>query len=265
MENCKVYEREFSRRIGNRQREFVPSERDSSRAASGNECFQAETLEIHRRSLRSTWTTRDRRAVRSVALGFLCRIPSRVLFPHLIGAVNALRKEALIKRGRDATTPPCAAAAIGPDNAALLCLPVLNAPGAPRSRRRTEGRGAQPEVQTGFGRETPSFSPPPRLVGRAPLADPRPLILFLTRRSAESISLGASSRLILRVLYLGEKSMSTDMLTRVQTWRARKEARGRRGGLEVGLLVCSVGFRRVSAGKREFAREKRNAHLGMHV
>lgn len=119
-------------------------------------------------------------------------------------------------------------------------------PGVKRARstslageQRDENPPRAPEVQTGFGRETPSFYLSPCRVSPVsrcapPRRSPPPHSLSHTPERAESISLslepGASSRLILRVLYLGEKSMSTDMLTRVQTWRARERGRGKKRG-----------------------------------
>jgi len=138
---------------------------------------------------------------------------------------------------------------------------VLNAPGAPRSPENTENASlslsllptvlllslsfplflVRPDIQTGFGRgEMPPLLPSsssgsPRY---PPRSDPRPLILFLTRPSEADgplVQAEPLARLILHVLYLGEKSMSSDMLTRVQTWRARELARkDARGGMRAG-------------------------------
>lgn len=144
------------------------------------------------------------------------------------------------------------------------------------SLRRTEDKPTSrpPEVQTGFGREMPSLAPYAFVLAtpRAHRQSPRPLILFLTRRGrVDQASLAhkpGPARLILQVLYLSEKSMSTDMLTRVQTLQARelarKEARrelGRRLGSRVTGMQC-----RISPCSRERVkgdRAERNAHLVM--
>lgn len=104
---------------------------------------------------------------------------------------------------------------------------------------------------------SPPISPPPHSLSHTP------------ERSRSSLSLEPGpARLILRVLYLGEKSMSTDMLTRVQTLRARelarKEARrepGRRLGSRVTGMQCRISP--CSSERAKGDRAEKNAHLEM--
>lgn len=84
---------------------------------------------------------------------------------------------------------------------------------------REGGKGTSsprpPEVQTGFGREMPSpasYPMPPSSLLPAPSFS----FSYDGTKSIGTLSFKSGlARLILRVLYLGEKSMSTDMLTRV--------------------------------------------------
>lgn len=106
---------------------------------------------------------------------------------------------------------------------------------------------------------------------RVLIADlPAPSFSF-SHAGAESIkplARAGTARLILRVLYLGEKSMSTDMLTRVQTLRARelarKEARrepGRRPESRVTGMQCRISP--CSSERAKGDRAERNAHHEM--
>lgn len=129
---------------------------------------------------------------------------------------------------------------------AARCLPVLNAPGAPRSplenreNSREDARSALASARgtNWFRKGDAGLLSRVSRRPRYPPPIPAPSFSFSHGAEPESISLSRApgltlARLILRVLYLGEKSMSTDMLTRVQTWRARELARketGRRDG-----------------------------------
>lgn len=100
------------------------------------------------------------------------------------------------------------------------------------------------EVQTSFEREMPSLASHVSLLSacsslRAP---PSHSLSHTTEQSRSGLSFKPGlARLILQVLYLNEKSMSTDMLTRVYTWRARELARKEvRSGIGIGRLGSRV-------------------------
>lgn len=174
---------------------------------------------------------------------------------------------------------------------AARCLPVLNAPGAPRSppenreNSREDARSALASVRgtNWFRKGDAGFFSRASRRPRYPPPIPASSFSFSHGAEPESISLSRApgltlARLILRVLYLGEKSMSTDMLTRVQTWRARELARketGRRDGrgkgevLEVGMQCrISPGLweRKGRFAPREGERERtRETHTSLRM
>jgi len=123
-----------------------------------------------------------------------------------------------------------------------------------------------PEVQTGFGREMPSSASRASLLPAcSPLRAPPPHSLShttersrsgLSFRPLSSYSLGSLSR---RKIYVNRH---VDTCLNVAGARARVERgeeRDREKGLEVRLLVCSVGFRGVPGRVKGEKRTPRDA------
>lgn len=146
----------------------------------------------------------------------------------------------------------------------MLCLPVLNAPGAPRS---LENRGLAPLVQQKYklvSVERCRLLPPSSLL---PAPCPAPSFFF-SFDGAESIgtlvqvgprSSYSSSSLSRRKIYVNRHVDTCLNVAGARARAERDEVRGREKGLEVGLLVCSVGFRGVSGRAKGEKRTPRDA------